>query len=238
MSGGASTIVPKLGCSQCPSRPARCSCVCLCSAELPGMEPHTPSSSHPSQALLTPLSPEPKTFYAPPVMTYELLKESEALGRLRARDAFYLCVGVILFYLHFLDKDPTHSVDCISHTPMSPASSGQCLFPASPSPGLVRRGKKTSRSGTKMRFVFLFFLGIASTSLCHMDHAATHFPIILQDPEQWVSPINIPQLFTDLFKYSINFSPMIMTLELSHEATPPCCVSLPGCPGRTAVHIL
>lgn len=98
VSAGASTIVPKLGCSQCPSRPARCSCVCLCSAELPGMEPHTPSSSHPSQTLLTPLSPEPKTFYAPPVMTYELLKESEALGRLRASDAFYLCVAVILFY--------------------------------------------------------------------------------------------------------------------------------------------
>lgn len=101
----------------------------------------------------------------------------------------YFCILFILylyllFYLYFSDKDPTCSVDSISHTPMSPASSGQCLFPASLSPGLVRRGKKTPRSGTKMRFFFfLFFLGIALTSLCHVNHAATHFPIIPQDPK-------------------------------------------------------
>lgn len=75
----------------------------------------------------------------------------------------YFCILFILywyllFYLYFMDKDPTHSVGSISHIPMSLASSGQCLFPASPSPGLVRREKKTPRSGRKMRFIFFPFL--------------------------------------------------------------------------------
>lgn len=96
--GARGAVVPKLGCTQCTPKPARCSCICLWNAEIPGMEPHAPSTSQPSQILLIPPQPEPNTFYAPPVMTYELLQESGAQECLRASDAFYSCVGVILFY--------------------------------------------------------------------------------------------------------------------------------------------
>lgn len=49
---------------------------------------------------------------------------------------------------------------------------------------------------------FPFFLGITTTSLCHVDRAAIHLTIQRNDPDDWVSPRNLSLLFTDLFNCS------------------------------------